>query len=38
MLVVLIQPLQRWGYICPKAKDAKILEKHLNPVMLVFIG
>ena len=23
---------------CPKHKDAKIFEKHLNPVMLVFIG
>ena len=27
-----------WGYLRPKHKDAKILENHLNPVMLVFIG
>ena len=31
------QPFQSWGYICPKDKDAKIFENHLNPVMLVFI-
>ena len=26
------------GYFCPKHKDSKIFENHLNPVMLVFIG
>ena len=26
------------GYFRPKHKDAKIFEKHLRPVMLVFIG
>ena len=30
-------PFQCWGYFCPKHKDAKIFEKHLNPVMLVLI-
>ena len=30
-------PFQCWGYIRPKHKGAKIFEKHLNPVMLVFI-
>ena len=24
--------------LCPKHKDAKIFEKHLNPVILVFMG
>ena len=32
------KPIQRLGYVCPKQKDAKIFEKHLNPVTLVFIG
>ena len=27
-----------WGYFHPKHKDAKIFEKHLNPVIVVFIG
>ena len=26
------------SYFCPKHKDAKISENHLNPVMLVLIG
>ena len=29
--------LQSWGHFHPKHKDAKIFEKHLNPIMLVFI-
>ena len=32
------KPFQCWGYFCPKDKDAKVFENHLNPVMLVFIG
>ena len=33
-----IKPIQCWGYFHPKHQDTKIFEKHLNPVMLVFIG
>ena len=32
------KPTQCWGYFPPKHKNAKIFEKHLNPVMLVLIG
>ena len=31
-------PFQCRDYFRPKHKDAKIFEKHLNPVMLVLIG
>ena len=31
-------PSNASGYFCPKHKDEKIFENHLNPVMLVFIG
>ena len=34
---ILTLPMLR-GYFCPKHKDAKIFEKHLNPIILVFIG
>ena len=34
---LILWPVQCWGYFCPKHKDAKIFENHLNPVMLVFI-
>ena len=30
--------IQCWGYFPPKNKDAKIFERHLNPIILVFIG
>ena len=32
------KPFQCWGYFRPKHYDAKIFEKHVNPVMLLFIG
>ena len=32
------EPFQCSGYFRPKHKDTKTFEKHLNPVMLVFIG
>ena len=25
-------------YFCPKHKEAKIFKKHLNPVVLIFMG
>ena len=31
------QTFKCWGYFFPKHKDAKIFEKHLNPIMLVFL-
>ena len=37
-MIGLTPSLQCWGYFCLKHKNAKIVENHLNPVMLVFIG
>ena len=31
-------PSQCWGYFCPKHNDTEIFQKHLSPVMLLFIG
>ena len=33
-----LNPSNAEATFCPKRKDAKLFENHLNPVMLVFIG